>query len=391
MKFLHLGDLHIGKTLGEFDLIVDQEYIFKQVLEAIELKKVDVVLIAGDVYDRAIPSEAAVNLFDRFLNGLAQRGVKTFIISGNHDSDDRLNFGSSLFETNGIYICGVYDGALYHRTITDEYGPVNVYMLPFVKASQVRHFFPKEKIDTYDDAVRVVIEHAGIDNTERNILVAHQFVTGDGKDPELSGSEGGSASNVGTIEKISYTCFEPFDYVALGHLHSAQQVGRESIRYSGSPLKYSLSEVNHTKSATAVTMGEKGALSMELMPLVPMRDLRHIKGTIEKLLSKEVLELPENREAANDFIYVTLTNEDVVDDAMGIFQQVYPNTVKIDYDNTHTRQLDEVEIELLPGQMTFGELIGEFYRQVYGVEISQEESEIMKEVAKEAGIQYETD
>lgn len=385
MKFLHLGDLHIGKNLNDFDLIEDQAFILEKIYHIAKEEKADGILIAGDVYDRAVPSEAAVRLFDSFLCKLAKAKIKTFLISGNHDSDERLNFGSSLFETNGIYISAVYDGVLYRQEMTDEFGKINVYLLPFVKASQVRHFFPEEKILTYDDAVRVIVQHANIDETQRNVCVAHQFVTGDGEDPNLSGSEGGSVTAVGTVEKIGYHCFDSFDYVALGHIHSGQRVGRDQVRYSGSLLKYSLSEVNHQKSVPVVNISQKGKVDIKLVPLVPKRDVRHLKGTLEKLLAKE------NVQDTQDFIYATLTDEDTVNDAMGIFRQVYPNTVKIDYDNSHTRQIEQISIENIAGQKSFDELIGDFYKQVYGVDIEKEEALVMKEVAKEAGLIDETD
>lgn len=247
MRFLHLGDLHLGKSLGDFDLIGDQKYILDQMLAVIRERTVDAVLIAGDVYDKAIPSEAATNLLDYFLCRLAEAGVKTFLISGNHDSDDRLNYRSRLFQDNQIFISSVFRGKLEKYTVEDEQGEVDVYLLPFVKASQVRHYFPDAKIDSYDDAVRVIIEHAHLDRQKRNVIVAHQFVAGRSEDPVLAGSESFGTQSVGLVEKISYDCFDPFDYVALGHIHSPQKVGREEVRYAGSPLKYSLSEVNHIK------------------------------------------------------------------------------------------------------------------------------------------------
>lgn len=385
MKLVHLGDLHLGKSLGDFDLIEDQRYILDQILEIVDKKSVDGVLIAGDVYDRAIPSEGATNLLDYFLKSLAARQVKTFMISGNHDSDDRLNYGSSLFESNQIYISAQFKGELYRQTVNDEYGEVNIYLLPFVKASQVRHFYPDEKIENYDTAVRAIIRHAQIDPKKRNIIVAHQFVAGKGADPELAGSEGAGTQSVGLVEKIGYDCFDGFDYVALGHIHSPQSVSRDEVRYSGSPLKYSLSEVNNDKSVPLITLGEKGSLDIELLKLKPMRDMRHLRGPIEKLLDKDNIVRPM------DFIYATLTNEDMINDAMGIMQQVYPNTVKIDYDNSRTRQVDQIDITAITEHKSFDELIGDFYRKMYSCEISEEELQIMMEVAKEAGVIDETD
>lgn len=385
MKLLHLGDLHLGKSLGEFDLYEDQKYILDQILSIIREKEIDGVLIAGDVYDRAVPSESAMNLLDYFLKSLADQKVKTFMISGNHDSDDRLGYGSRLFESSHIYIAAQFRGTLYKKTVIDEYGEADFYLLPFVKASQVRHFYPDEKIESYDAAVRVILEHAQIDPDKRNIIVAHQFVAGRGADPELGGSEGAGTQSVGLVEKIGWDCFDMFDYAALGHIHSPQSIGRREVRYSGSPLKYSLSEAGNDKSVPVVTLGPKGEVDIELVKLRPMRDMRRLKGPIEKLLDKDNVSRPE------DFIYATLTNEELIDDAMSIMQQVYPNTVKIDYDNSRTREVDRVEIAGNLKQKTFDELISDFYSKMYGCAISEEEMQIMKEAAKEAGVIDETD
>ncbi len=385
MKLLHLGDLHLGRSLGDFDLKEDQIYILKQVLRIVDQKKIDAVLIAGDVYDKAIPSEAATKTLDWFLSSLAQKNVCTLMISGNHDSSERLHFGSSLFEKNRIFISALFDGTLYCRTIEDEEGEVCFWLLPFVKASQVRHFYPDEKIESYEDAVRVIIEKADIDFTKRNVLVAHQFVAGRDSDPELGGSEGASAQSVGLVEKIGVKCFDGFDYVALGHIHSPQKIERETVRYSGSILKYSLSEVGNSKSVPVITLGKKGDVNVELIGLKPMRDLRHIKGPMKKLL------LSENIESPNDYMYVTLTDEDIVNDCMGIFQQYYPNTVKIDYDNSHTREIEHVDLSQIGRKRRFSELISDFYSQMYNCEISEDEMKIMREVAKEAGVDDETD
>ena len=381
MKLLHLGDLHLGKTLGDYDLIQDQEYILKQVLELIEKRSVDAVLIAGDVWDKAVPSEAAINLLDYFLTALSAMKVKTYMISGNHDSDDRLNYANSFFESKQVYIASVFDGKIKKYSANKD---VDIYLLPFVKASQVRHFYTDSKVDTYEEAVRTILEHTEIDTTKCNVLVAHQFVAGKGEDPSLGGSEGAGTQNVGTIEKIGYDCFDDFDYVALGHIHSPQRVGRDEVRYSGSPLKYSLSEVNNEKSVPIVTVDKKD-IRIELVSLKPMRNMRHIRGKLEDLLSKKNVKSPE------DFIYATLTDEDVVNDAMGIFQQTYPNTVKIDYDNTHTREIEQVDISKIAENKSFPELISDFYRQMYSCEISEEELDYMRMVAREAGVVSETD
>lgn len=384
MKIMHLGDLHIGKSLGDFDLYEDQKYILEQILNLIKEKSVDVLLIAGDVYDKAIPGEKSVQLLDYFLKRLVETGIKTYMISGNHDSDERLNFGSSLFESNNIYINSKFNGILKRYSLYDEFGELNIYLLPFVKASQVQHFFPEEKIDSYDMAVRTIIKHSDFDACKRNILVAHQFVAGK-DDPEIAGSEGLSVHNVGMVEKIGYGSLAEFDYVALGHIHSPQSVGLKHIRYSGSPLKYSLSEVNNNKSVPIITFKDKGEVLVEFAPLTPMRDIRHLRGNIKNLLDKK------NISMENDFIYATLTNEDIVNDAMGIFREYYPNTVKIDYDNSHTKEIENVDITRITQNKTFDELIRDFYMQMYSCDMGEEELEIMKWAAKEAGVGNEAD
>lgn len=384
MKLLHLGDLHIGKSVNDYSMIEDQKYILDQILAIAQERAVDGALIAGDVYDKSVPSEEAVRVFDYFLCQLAEQKISTFVISGNHDSDERLHFGSALFETNGIYISSKYEGSLAKRTLTDEYGKVNIYLLPFVKASQVRHFWQEEKIESYDQAVRVVIEHADIDEQERNILVAHQFVAGKGAEPEFGGSENAAVQNVGTVEMVGTECFAAFDYVALGHIHSPQRVGRDTIRYSGSPLKYSLSEIDNQKSVPIITVGKKGNVDVELIPLHPLRDMRHLRGRMEQILNRENIQCPE------DYIYVTLTDEYTIPDAMADIRQYYPNTMKIDYDNSHTRTAGKIDVALVTQEKSFPELISEFYQMMYGCEISEEELQLMMEVAGEAGVMDET-
>lgn len=385
MKLMHLSDLHLGKALGNFDLIEDQKYILKRILDIIDDEGVDAVLIAGDVYDKSIPSEAATGLLDSFLSLLAAKDVKTFLISGNHDSDDRLNYGSALFKANQIYISAIYNGSLDKHVISSLNTRINIYMLPFVKASQVRHFFPESDIKTYEDAVKTILDDSDIDENEINILVAHQFVTGRGLDPSLGGSEGIGTLSVGLVEKIGYDIFDKFDYVALGHIHSPQSVGRNEIRYAGSPLKYSLSEVNNSKSVPIITINEKNSITIDTIPLKPMRDMRHIKGRMEELLNTS------NVTAQDDFIYATLTDEYIIDDAMGIMQQTYPNTVKIDYDNSHTREIEQVDITAIAQNRSFTDLISDFYRLIYNCEISEDEMDVMRMTAREAGVLDETD
>ncbi len=380
MKFLHVGDLHLGKSLSNFDLIEDQRYILDQILHIAEEESIDGVLIAGDVYDKSIPSEAATKLLDYFLMKLAKKEIKVFMVSGNHDSDDRLNYGSTLFASNQIFISAVFDGTLHKQSFADGDTEIDIYMLPFVKASQVRHYFPEEDIESYEDAVRTIIRNTPIDKKNKNILVAHQFVSGKGEDPALAGSEGIGTQSVGMVEKIGYDCFDDFDYVALGHIHSPQRVGRDEVRYSGSPLKYSLNEAKNEKSVPLITVSAEERIKTELVPLKPLRDMRHIKGMMKELLDQKNVKAPE------DFIYATLTDEDMINDVMGVFQQIYPNTVRIDYDNSHTREIEQVDISRIAENKSFPELIGDFYRLMYGCEISEEEMDVMRAAAREAGV-----
>lgn len=384
MKILHLGDLHIGKSVCDFSMIADQKYMLEQILEIISHYEIDMVLIAGDVYDKAVPSEESVKLLDYFLCRLSAMGTETFMISGNHDSHERLNFGSSLFESNQIHICAKYNGSLYKKQCEDESGKINVYLLPFIKASQVAHFYPDAKIASYEDAVRTVLAQSEIDTSERNILVAHQFVAGKSQDPLLAGSEGAAVVNVGTVEKIGADCFDHFDYVALGHIHSPQKIGRETVRYSGSLLKYSLSEVNNEKSFPVVSLGKKGEVTVELLKIKPLREMRHLKGKLKQLLDRNNIKSPE------DYIYVTLTDEEPIPDVMSIFQQYYPNTMKISYDNAHTREAEQKDMTKVVKEKSFSQLISDFYGMMYGCEISQEELQIMMNAAGEAGVIDET-
>ncbi|MCR4612040.1 MAG: exonuclease SbcCD subunit D [Lachnospiraceae bacterium] len=380
MKIMHISDLHIGKSLRGFDLIEDQKYILNQIVEMTEEESVDAILIAGDVYDKSIPSEAATNLLDSFLSQLSEKKKSVYMISGNHDSEYRLNYGKSFFEKNNVYISAVYNGKIEKYVINDDDVEVNIYLLPFVKASQVKHFFPDSKIETYEDAVRVTIENTDIDETKKNILVAHQYVIGDSIDPIMGGSESMGTQYVGTVERIGYDVFDKFDYVALGHIHSSQGIGRDEVRYAGTPLKYSLKEIDNEKSVTLITIDDNPGVKIEMVPLKPIRDMRHIKGELEDLLKES------NVHDVNDYIYVTITNEEIIDDAMGIFQQIYPNTVEINYENSHTQEVEQVDISQISTERPFNELIEDFYKTIYGCDISKEEMDVMEEVAREAGV-----
>ncbi|MDO4647149.1 MAG: exonuclease SbcCD subunit D [Eubacteriales bacterium] len=377
MKLIHLGDLHLGKNVNDFSMIEDQKYILKEILEIAEEREVDGVLIAGDVYDRTVPSEEAVRLFDGFLTVLADRNKPVFVISGNHDSEERLQFGSALFSARNIYIEGKYAGEVKNVALQDAWGTLRIWLMPYVKASTVGHFFPEADVSTYEKAFRTVMESCHVNAEERNVLVAHQFVAGVHGNPEFSGSESGIL-NVGTLDMIPADCFSEFDYVALGHIHGPQKAGRDTCRYCGSPLKYSLSEIARDKSLPLVTLEEKGSISVELIPLRPLREMRHLKGKLQDLL--------DHGEDTDDYIYATLTDEELQLDAMGRLQEVYPNTMKLDYENSHTQSLKDWTMSQEREKMSFQELMSEFYGLIKGGEPTEEEWELLCDVAREAGV-----
>ena len=321
MKIIHLSDLHIGKRVNEISMIEDQEYILLQILQIIDEEQADAVLIAGDVYDKSMPSAEAVTLFDDFLCRLSKRKIPTLIISGNHDSPERLAFGNRLLELGGIYISPVYDGNIRSVVLNDEHGELVFWLLPFVKPVHVKRYYPDSGIESYTDAVRVAIEKMNIDTSKRNVLLAHQFVTGASTCESEEISVGGS-------DNVDVTVFEAFDYVALGHIHGPQNTGSHRFRYCGTPLKYSFSECNHHKSVTVVNMGEKGELELQLCPLTPRHDLRQIRGTFAQM---------QEGTASDDYLHIILTDEEDVPEAVGKLRLIYPNLMKLSYDNTRTR------------------------------------------------------
>ena len=327
MKLVHLSDLHIGKRVNEISMIEDQEYILQQIIRIIDEEKPAAVLICGDVYDKSVPSAEAVTLFDDFLYRLAKRDTQVLIISGNHDSPERLAFGNRLMEHAGIHISNVYDGNVQGVTLTDEHGDVHFWLLPFIKPAHVKRYFPDDGIESYTDAVRVAVEKMGIDTTKRNVLLTHQFVTGAAtcESEELS---------VGGSDNVDASVFEGFDYVALGHIHGQQNIGGSNrIRYCGTPLKYSFSKEHHHKSVTVVELGAKGELQLQLRSLTPRHDMRTIRGTFTELTDKAFYE----GTAKDDYLHVTLTDEEDVPEALGKLRVIYPNIMKLSYDNTRTR------------------------------------------------------
>lgn len=367
MKIMHLSDLHIGKKVNEYSMLQDQVYILKEILQIIDDEKVETVIIAGDVYDRSLPPNEALELFDEFLYQLSSRNVNVFVISGNHDSPERISYGGRMMTENKIFLSPVYDGNVKPITLNDDYGEVNFYLLPFVRPADIRRYFPDENIENYTDAVKVAIDNMNVDFSERNILVTHQFVTG----AELSESED---IIVGGTDNVSGEVFDGFDYVALGHIHREQTVGKDNIRYCGTPLKYSFSEAKHIKSVTILDFNDKGNIEYSKIPLTPFRDMREIRGTYYELTLKSSYESTNTE----DYLHITLTDEEDIPDAIGKLRSIYPNIMKLDYDNLRTRGSGTVDaIENIESKSPF-ELFADLFKQQNNQDMSEEQEEIMR-------------
>ena len=373
MKIIHLADLHIGKRVNEFSMIDDQKYILNQILEIIDKEKPDAVIIAGDVYDKQVPSIEAVELLDSFISDISKRKTTTFIISGNHDSAERLAFGSTLMAMGKIYISPVYNGKISKYTLKDDFGSANFYLLPFVKPSHVKRFFPDEKIESYTDAIKVVVDNLKLDTSEINILIAHQFVTG------ASRTESEEIS-VGGLDNVDASVFEDFDYVALGHIHRPQKIGTERIRYCGTPLKYSFSEVNDAKSVSIIEINSKEDFNLRTIPLIPKRDMRKIRGTYEELTTKTSYENTNT----DDYIHVTLTDEFNVADAIQKLRVIYKNIMKLEYDNMRTRESRKINLDdMVIENKNPLEIFSEFYKLQNNKEMNDEQKEIIKKIMEE--------
>ena len=367
MKIMHLSDLHIGKKVNEYSMLQDQIYILKEILRIIDNEKVETVIIAGDVYDRSLPPNEALELFDEFLYQLSSRNVNVFVISGNHDSPERISYGGRMMTENKIFLSPVHDGNVKPITLNDDYGEVNFYLLPFVRPADIRRYFPDENIENYTDAVKVAIDNMNVDFSERNILVTHQFVTG----AELSESED---IIVGGTDNVSGEVFDGFDYVALGHIHREQTVGKDNIRYCGTPLKYSFSEAKNIKSVTILDFNDKGNIEYSKIPLTPFRDMREIRGTYYELTLKSSYESTNTE----DYLHITLTDEEDIPDAIGKLRSIYPNIMKLDYDNLRTRGSGTVDaIENIESKSPF-ELFADLFKQQNNQDMSEEQEEIMR-------------
>ena len=369
MKLIHTSDLHLGKRIYEYSMLEDQEFILKRIINIIDIEKPDGIIIAGDIYDKSIPSAEAVQLFDDFLVQLAKRRLEVFVISGNHDSPERIAFGARIMDVSGIHMSPVYSGEVSSFILKDEYGPVNIFMLPFIKPPQVRRFFG-EGVSTYTDAIRAAISGMKIEPKERNVLVTHQFVTG----ARRSESE---EISVGGTDNVDAYVFAPFDYVALGHIHSPQNCGSEKIRYCGTPLKYSFSEAKDQKSLTVVELHEKGSVSHRTIPLMPKRELVELKGSYEDLTLKAFY---ENTTWQEDYTHISLTDEEDIPDAIGKLRTVYHHLMKLDYDNKRTRSNQEISgAEAVEAKTPF-ELFDEFYEMQNNQPMSEEQSDYMRDL-----------
>ena len=368
MKLIHLSDLHLGKRVNDFPMLEDQVYILDRILEIIDAEQPEAVLIAGDVYDKTIPSSEAVALLDDFLVKLADRSLAVLLISGNHDSPERLAFANRLMEGRGVYIAPVYHGEVTPVTLEDVHGLVDFWLLPFLKPVHLRRFFPEEGVESYTDAMACAIRHMPLDPTRRNVLVTHQFVTG----AERCESE---EVSVGGADNVDASVFAPFDYVALGHLHGPQSIGEERVRYCGTPLKYSFSEVRHQKSVTVIELEEKGMLNLRAVPLTPKRDMVELRGGFAQISSPAFYEQVD-RDA---YVRVILTDENDIYGAMGQLRSIYPNLMRLDYDNLRTRsgtaELEEADVKRNPL-----ELFEEFYQQQNHQPMSEEQRGYLAEL-----------
>lgn len=371
MKFIHISDLHIGKKLNEFSLAEDQRHILGEILKIADTERPDCVFIAGDIYDKSMPSGEAVEMFDAFLYELTLLNTNIFIISGNHDSPERIAFGARLMQSSRVFIAPVYDGTVYKRSLKDDFGLINIYLLPFVTPRQVRRFYDAET-ESYNDAVKTAISEIPDDESERNVILTHQFVTG----AVQSDSEDIS---VGGTDNIDASLFDKFDYVALGHIHRPQSVLRDTVRYCGTPLKYSFSEASHQKSVTLGLMNEKGNIALSYIPLTPLHDMREIRGTYEEVTDKRNYgDLP-----TDDYIHITLTDEFDVPDALFKLRTIYPNLMKLDYDNKRTQSSGELTLDDTVERRSPLQIFCDFYKQRMGNDMNDTQRNFCEKIMTE--------
>lgn len=373
MIFFHLSDLHIGKKVNKKSLLEEQEHILDTIVRAVEDRKPDGVLVAGDIYDQPVPSAEAVALFDDFLVRLQSLGTQVFVISGNHDSAERIAFASRIMNRSGVYMSPVYAGETTPVLLSDDFGEVAIYMLPFVKPATVRYWAGEDTIKTYDDAVRYAVGKMEVDPSRRNVIIAHQYIT----DAERSDSE---EVSVGGVENVDASVFDAFDYVALGHLHRPQSCSRKTVRYSGSPLKYSFSEVKDKKGIVVVELGKKGDVRMDTIPLEPLHDWHDLRGTYDELTAKSFWDGTPYRD---DFVRVTLTDEEDIPDAIGKLRTVYHNLMELQYDNKRTRSgMTTVGGAEKVHEKTPQELFSELYEKQNGQPMSDDQEAFLKDLVE---------
>ena len=367
MKILHTSDLHIGKRVKEFSMLDEQKFILDQILSIASAEQPDAIILAGDIYDKSVPSAEAVSLFDDFLVGLARLGKAIFIISGNHDSPERISFASRIMEVSKIYLSPVYNGTIHPVILPDGESEVAFYMLPFIKPSVVLHYAEEgTEIKTYDDAMRYVVSKMDIDKTRRNILIAHQYVTG----AERSESED---VVVGGLDNVDASVFDSFDYVALGHLHRPQHCGRETVRYSGTPLKYSFSEVHDKKSVSIIEIDAGQAPVITEQYLTPLHEWYTLRGTYEELTAKDYYDGKGYQEG---YVSITLTDEDDIPDGMRKLRTIYHRLLDLNYDNTRTRAgMTNISKPMNVNELNPIDLFGELFEKQNAQPLSDKQRE----------------
>ena len=370
LKFLHISDLHLGKRVNGFSMLEDQQHILEQILVITAQQAPAGVLLAGDIYDKSVPSAEAVQLFDWFLVELIKLDTQVFVISGNHDSPERIAFGGRLMDRSGVHVSPVYGGAVEPILLQDAWGTVAVWLLPFIKPVNVRRWLPETEIGSYTDALAEAVKRMNVDPSVRNVLVTHQFVTGAARSESEELSVGGS-------DNVDAWVFEPFDYVALGHLHGPQQVERETIRYCGTPLKYSFSEVNHKKSVTVVELLEKGDVRIDTVPLIPLREMRQLRGSYAEVTAGSYY---GDTTLQEDYLHITLTDEEDIPDAITRLRSIYRGLMKLEYDNARTGSRNAVEADDAVERKTPLELFSAFYTRQNNRPPSPEQNALLQEL-----------
>jgi len=381
MKIIHTADWHLGKIVNEFSMVDDQKYILDSLVELIKDEKPDALVIAGDLYDRSIPPVEAVELLDEvFCRILLELKTPVLVIAGNHDGPERISFASKLLINNGLYIAGTFDGIVKKVTLMDTYGPVNFYMLPYTDPRQVKNIYSDDAITGHDSAFKRVIGDIGksMSQSERNVLVAHGYVTKMGSE-DIVTSDSERPLSIGGTDLVDYENFTCFNYTALGHLHGPQRVGLDNIRYSGSILKYSFSEANHKKGATVVELGADGTAEISHRELLPKRDMRVIKGPINSLIDPEVY----SQGNTNDYVFACLTDKGELVDPISKLRAVYPNIMGLGRENNEVHEQSRTSASEGYKNKSKGELFDEFFLSINGTPLSDEGKNIINDVVEE--------